>query len=311
MTYQIEEYRERLLRQNPHLNKVASYLSSAVKNLTVRPDVASIVMTCKNKSSSLPAVLGRIAAQTRHPDAVVLADDASTDNSVELFINECRRYGLKWEVATLPAGGNYRLNTIRNLGFQRSPDGIVMLIDADLILSPVYVERHLAMHASSDTPIASLGPRFEYASEARDGPIGFMWGYGAEGQGIGCQGYLPVWQRAHGALCITRSVWRAVGGFDEAYNGRYGIDDIDFLFRLFLAGVFPRCDFEGYVIHIPHRTTFGDGGRDPHGNIEFFCRKYGVTEAILADSIDYSPLASRRSNWATDFSAFAAELGGR
>src|SRR5437867_4412991 len=196
----IDEYRRRFLEEQSHLRKVASFLSLAVSNVTPKADVASIVITCKNKSSSLSSVVGRIATQTRRPDLVVLADDASTDNSVERFINDCRHHKLNWDVATLPYGGNFRLNTIRNLGFQRSLDGIVMLMDGDLILSPAYVERHLAMHSSSDHPLVSLGPRFEYASEAQDGPINFMWGTGAEGQGIGREGYLPSWQRGHGAI---------------------------------------------------------------------------------------------------------------
>jgi glycosyltransferase involved in cell wall biosynthesis len=304
----IDEYRRRLLQQHPHLCKVASFLSLAVNKVTPKTDVASIVITCKNKSSTLSSVVARIATQTRRPDLVVLADDASTDNSVELFINECRRHELNWDIATLPFGGNFRLNTIRNLGFQRSPDSVVMLMDGDLILSPVYVERHLAMHSSSNHPLVSLGPRFEYASEACDGPISFMWGIGAEGQGIGREGYLPSWQRGHGAVCLSRSIWQAIGGFDESYNGRYGIDDLDFLFRLFLAGVFCRCDFEAYVIHIPHLATIGDGRRDPHANMDLFCRKFGVAESIMADAIDYSSLANRRSNWASDWAAFAAGL---
>ena len=308
MMVPIDEYRRRLLQQHPHLCRVATFLCSAVNNLTPKTDVASIVITCKNKSSSLPSVIARIATQTRRPDVVVLADDASTDNSVELFINECRHYKMNWDIATLPYGGNFRLNTIRNLGFQRSPDSVVMLMDADLILSPSYVERHLAMHSSSNHLLVSLGPRFEYASEARDAPINFMWGNGAEGQGIGREGYLAAWQRGHGAFCVSRSIWQAIGGFDEGYNGRYGIDDLDFMFRLFLAGVFCKSDFEGYVIHIPHPTTFGDGRRDPHANIDLFCRKFGVAESIMADPIDYSPLANRRSNWANDMAAFAAGL---
>jgi glycosyltransferase involved in cell wall biosynthesis len=303
----VDEIRRRLLSQYPHLGKVAAYLSSVVDNVIAKIDAASIVVTCKNKSSSLPAVIARIGMQTRRPDMVVLADDASTDNSVELFINDCRRFGLKWDVAALRSGENYRLNTVRNLGFQRCPDSIVMLMDADLVLSPVYVERHLAIHSSSARPLASVGPRFEYASDACDGPVNFMWGNGAEGQGIERDAYLPAWQRAHGALCVARSVWQAIGGFDEGYNGRYGIEDIDFVFRLFLAGIFARCDFEGYVIHIPHPTTFGNGGRNPDANIEFFCRKFSVPESILADSIDYSPLATRRENWANDFEAFSSK----
>ena len=66
---------------------------------------------------------------------------------------------------------------------------------------------------------------------------------------------------------------------------------------------------EGYVIHIPHLPSIGDG-RDPHANIDLFCRKFGVAESIMGDAIDYSPLANRRTNWANDFSAFAAGLVG-
>src|SRR5215510_3747059 len=120
MMVRIDECRRRLLQEHPHLHKVASFLASAVSNLTPKAEVAAIVITCKNKSSTLSSVVARIATQTRRPDMVVLADDASTDNSVELFINECRRHELNWDIATLPFGGNFRLNTIRNLGFQRS-----------------------------------------------------------------------------------------------------------------------------------------------------------------------------------------------
>jgi hypothetical protein len=184
-----------------------------------------------------------------------------------------------------------------------------MLIDGDLILSPNYVELHHKLHINQQEQIASLGPRFEYANDDLTGPVNFMWGHGVEQQGIGSNGYLPNWQRAHGAACLQRGVWRAVGGFDEAYNGKYGIDDLDFLFRLFLAGIYPISIFEGYCIHIPHPTGFAGGGRDPRDNIALFCEKYAVPETVLWDSIDYTPLHARNANWAVDFAAFARTTG--
>ncbi len=237
----------------------------------------------------------------------MLADDASTDESVDIFLNKCREFSLAHIVTALPPDENYRLNTIRNLGFEAALDGLVILIDGDVVLSPVYIERHLQQHVRHRN-IVSMGPRFEYGTGDRAGPVNFMWGYGAEQQGLDADGYLPAWQRGHGGHCVSRALWKAIGGFDEGYNGTYGIDDLDFLFRLFLADVFPICDFEAYCIHIPHDTLFGSGGRDSSGNIAYFCKKYGVPETVLADPIDFSPLTRRRSNWAMVYSEFLKGL---
>lgn len=303
MRAELEQQRLALLRDFKTLADVAAASAAAICGIATCPRSVSIVITCKNKARVLPVVLERIARQTRRPDLVVLADDASTDPSVEIFEKKCREHGLARVVAALPPGENYRLNTIRNLGFEAALDGLVMLIDGDVVLSPVYVERHLQQHIRH-RHIVSMGPRFEYGTEDMGGPVNFMWGYGAEQQGLDADGYLPAWQRAHGGLCVSRAIWKAIGGFDEGYNGTYGIDDLDFLFRLFLAEVFPICDFEAYCIHIPHDTQFRGGGRDSNGNIAYFCRKYGVPESVLADPIDFSPLKHRRSNWAKDYSEF-------
>jgi glycosyltransferase involved in cell wall biosynthesis len=305
----LEQQRIALLDDFKPLTPLAAELAGAVRGIETDPNRASVVITCKNKALVLPVVLERIARQTRRADLVVLADDASTDASVEIFEAKCREFGLAHVVAALPPGDNYRLNTIRNLGFEAALDGLVMLIDGDVVLSPIYIERHLQQHVRHRN-IVSMGPRFEYGTENRAGPVNFMWGYGAEQQGLDADGYLPAWQRAHGGLCVSRAIWKAIGGFDEGYNGTYGIDDLDFLFRLFLAEVFPICDFEAYCIHIPHDTLFA-GGRDSRGNIAYFCKKYDVAETVLADPIDFSPLAHRRSNWAKDYSEFLRGLKAR
>ncbi len=303
----LEQQRIALLDDFMALAGPAGELAAAVRGIEADPNRASVVITCKNKAPVLPVVLERISKQTRRPDLVVIADDASTDESVDIFLNKCQEFGLAHIVAALPPGDNYRLNTIRNLGFEAALDGLVMLIDGDVVLSPVYIERHIQQHLRH-RHIVSMGPRFEYGTGDQGGPINFMWGYGAEQQGLAADGYLPAWQRAHGGLCVPRATWKAIGGFDEGYNGTYGIDDLDFLFRLFLAGVFPICDFEAYCIHIPHDTLFGGGGRDSSGNIAYFCRKYDVPESVLVDPIDFSPLTQRRSNWARDYSDFLKGL---
>jgi glycosyltransferase involved in cell wall biosynthesis len=271
-------------------------------------ETVSVVIACKNKGDTIELVVDRLARQTRRPDLVVLADDGSDDDSIGRFRAGCERARLEHAIAVLPPGGSYRLNTVRNRGFLRSLDGLVLLIDADMLPSAVYVETHLALHRRADRPIMSVGPRFEYAFADRSGPVNFMWGNGAEGQALLRDGYVAAWSRGHGAFGVARSLWDAVGRFDEAYNGQYGLDDVDFFFRLFLAGVFARCDFEAYVIHIPHPTHFQAGGRDTSVNRTLFCRKYGVEPSVLADPIDFSRLSRRQRNWAVDYDAFLAGL---
>jgi glycosyltransferase involved in cell wall biosynthesis len=280
-----------------------------VRGAAIRPiEVVTVVITCKNKAGTIELVLQRLATQSRCPDLVVLADDSSDDDSVSRFRTWCERLRLKSAVAILPPGGRYRLNTARNRGCLKSLDGLILMLDADMVPSPLYVETHLTLHQQADGPILSAGPRFEYAFADCSGPVNFMWGHGAEGQALGRDGFLASWARGHGAFGVDSRIWDAIGRFDEAYNGNYGLDDIDFFFRLFLAGVFGRCQFEGYTIHIPHGTGFHQGGRDASLNEALFCRKYGVDRSVLADPLDFSSLGQRQSNWATDYERFLARL---
>jgi GT2 family glycosyltransferase len=285
-------------------------LTLAARAAATEPvETVTIVVSCKNKGDVVEAVVDRLARQTRRPDLIVLSDDGSDDDSIGRFLRRCERSGLPHDVAVLPPGGSYRLNTVRNRGILRGLDGLILLIDADMLPSILFVEAHLALHQRADRPILSVGPRFEYAFPDRSGPVNFMWGNGAEGQALSRDGYVPSWSRGHGACGVVRSVWDAVGRFDEVYNGHYGLDDIDFFFRLFLAGVFARCEFEGYVIHIPHATHFRGGGRDASINEAVFCRKYGLDRSALADPLDYSALWRRRGNWAAEYEAYLADLG--
>jgi glycosyltransferase involved in cell wall biosynthesis len=301
--------RRQLLQDHPHLRAPADTLTLAARAAEASPvETVSIVVSCKNKGGAIEAVIDRLARQTRRPDLVVLSDDGSDDDSIGLFLRRCERAGLEHAVSVLPPGGSYRLNTVRNRGFLRCLDGLVLLIDADMMPSVVFVEAHLALHRRADRPILSVGPRFEYAFADRSGPVNFMWGNGAEGQALSRDGYVASWSRGYGAFGVARGLWDAIGRFDEAYNGNYGLDDIDFYFRLFLAGVFARCDFEGYVIHIPHATHFHAGGRDASLNEAVFCRKYGLDRSALADPLDFSTLWRRQRNWATEYEAFLTGL---
>lgn len=299
--------RSQLLERYVHLKPMAESLERKAASLCIENDNATIVIVCKNQQKTIAKVIDRIAAQTRRPDLVILTDDCSTDDSLATFIQRCKRHDLNWSITSLPPGSPYRLNTIRNRGFSKSLNGLVLLMDADMILSPVYVERHLKLHRESESVIMSSGPRFEYASDALAGPVGFMWGLGVEAQAIGTGDYVLSWQRCNGAFCVNRAVWEAYGGFDEAYNGRYGIDDLDLIFQFFLARIYVRSDFEAYVIHIPHLTTFSEGMRDSSENLEYFVKKFNLDPDVLADPIDFSLLRDRSKNWAAEFEKFAAE----
>jgi glycosyltransferase involved in cell wall biosynthesis len=296
----------RLRAAHPYLRYLVDQHRHAV-HVAGRAAIAqvSVVITCRNKARSLGVVMERLGQQECRPDTVILVDDGSDDGSVEVFLEAGARAGLTCRASVLPPGGRFRVNTVRNRGFEMAPEGLVLLLDGDMLVSPVYVRRHLALHRAARAPIVSVGPRFEYAFPDGTGPVNFMWGHGAEGQSLGAEPLVPGWAHGHGAFGVRRAVWEAIGRFDPRYDGAYGMDDLDLLFRLFLCGVYQHSDFEAYVIHVPHETIFAGGHRDAALNQRRFCDKFGVPISVMDDVVSVKSLSERVSNWADDYRRFA------
>ena len=196
-----------------------------------------------------------LARSTRRPDLVVLSDDCSDDGSPLLFQELCDRYQLTNQVVLHEADAKlFRINTMRNDGVRNCPEGLVIILDADLVPARTAVEAHCILHANATWPTISTGPRMEYAYPDCSGPIHYMWGHEAigmlpEGKDKPC----PSWTSIPGSLMgAMKWSFEEIGWFDSGYDGNYGYDDLDFMYRAFQKGYFFTGSFEAYVVHIPH-----------------------------------------------------------
>ena len=240
-------------------------------------DQITVIICCKNKSVELRKVLPALINQVERADLIILADDYSDDDSVEFFESFCAQNALASKVVRPPALGVFQLNTLRNLGFANALDGVVIIIDADLIVGPGFVQAHARLHRSAGRPVSSVGPLFEAADSSGGGPINFMWGHeGWAHVNHGPTGRVPTWATVLGGnLGLHRRTWEIAGAFDQAYDGFYGVDDQDLHYRLFLSGVQHVGDFEAHVIHLPHENAVS---KSRHGdvNLKRFETKYGL-----------------------------------
>lgn len=225
-------------------------------------------------------VIANIAANTYHPDQVVLSDDCSDDGSPECFEELCRRHGLDYRVITHEANGMpFRLNSMRNDGIKACPEGLVVVLDADLVPARTCFEAHRRIHLEhAGQLVASTGPRLEYAFPDASGPINFLWGFEmighVSGPAIGAHPGFPTWHVTPGSMmAMPLDAIREVGWFDTQYDGNYGYDDLDFMIRAERKGARFIGDWECHVIHVPHPPSLGH--RDNGPNQAKFIAKYG------------------------------------
>lgn len=240
----------------------------------------SVVLICYNKARELPCVISALAHGVVRPDLVVLSDDGSSDHSPQVFKECCDKYGLNHVCMFHPRSSKpFRLNTLRNDGIAVCPDGIIILLDADIVVSSTCLVSHMKMHdANNGEMVLSTGPRLEFAFPDCTGPVNFMWGHEFLVQnnfsGIDKIPAFPSWHSVAGAnIGIKKHCIELVGPYDIQYNGSYGYDDLDFTYRAYQLGVKFVGSFEAYVTHIPHPPSMGT--RNTQKNARLFREKHG------------------------------------
>jgi glycosyltransferase involved in cell wall biosynthesis len=92
--------------------------------------IVSVIVTTKNNIATLDKCLASIKAQTYEPIELVIVDNFSTDNTLEI----ARRYTKKAYVK-----GPER-STQRNYAVEKATGTYVVIVDSDMVLSPTVIE---------------------------------------------------------------------------------------------------------------------------------------------------------------------------
>jgi len=233
----------------------------------VSPRVRVVVVTY-SPGAALPALLGSLTAATVLPVHVVLADNGSTDGSVEAA---ARRPG----VELLRTGGNVGYGRAANAGAAGGDEPWLLVVNPDVVFDRGCIDTLVA--AGDRWPAAGgLGPAIRtpdgglYPSARAFPSLGRGIGHALLGWWWPANPWTASYRNERGTpvegevgwlsgscLLLRRSAFEAVGGFDPSYFMYF--EDLDLCRRLSLAG-HPS-------VHVPTATVTHTGGhatqRDP------------------------------------------------
>jgi GT2 family glycosyltransferase len=209
-----------------------------------------LVVTTHERPEALARVLEAVAAQSRPPDELIVADDGSGQATAGVVARhaEAARYPVHhvWQ----PHEG-FRAGRIRNAAIARTRCDYVVLLDGDMVPHPAFLADHLALarpaRYSQGVRILLDAPATRRLLE----PQRRLPGWLSPGLGLRRRAYAlraPGLARAlrtaaNGLVAVkgcNQGFWRedlvAVNGFDETITG-WGAEDKELCARLANAGV--------------------------------------------------------------------------
>jgi glycosyltransferase involved in cell wall biosynthesis len=219
----------------------------------------SVLTTIFNRPEHLRLMVASLAAQTRVPDEIVVADDGSDAATVAAMNRLLPACGIPATVVRQEKDG-YRLAAARNRALRAASGDVVLFLDCDIALLPDAVAVHERLARPGRLLCGNRALLDEAATKALiaavPAPSAADWELAwtaadtrervAAARLFAHQAALRRWHLArphkpkllgcHFSLC--REDVERVNGFDENFVG-WGYEDDDFARRLYAAGVQP------------------------------------------------------------------------
>jgi N-acetylglucosaminyl-diphospho-decaprenol L-rhamnosyltransferase len=216
-------------------------------------DDVAVVIVNYNGEHLLPECLAALAAQTRAPAEIVVADNGSQDASLTLLRERHP------DVRVLELGHNHGFAGGANRGVRATGAPWVCVLNSDATPAPDWLARLMA--APRDARTWALGSvlvsaatgRIESAGDQYD-PRGFAYKLmrGRSLAELPSTPY-PVFAAPGAAPVFRRDVFDALGGYEERFFLYY--EDVDLAFRAVLAGYHALLVPDARVVHRLGATT--------------------------------------------------------
>ncbi|MBX2809048.1 MAG: glycosyltransferase family 2 protein [Cellvibrionaceae bacterium] len=226
---------------------------------------AALLITTYNWPEALQQVLRSVAAQTRLPKEVVIADDGSQPETRAL-INDALTTFPTTLIHCWHRDQGFRAAAIRNRAIAKITAPYVIMIDGDMVLHPQFISDHLDSAQPGYFIQGSrviTGPAAAARLLSGERLTVFSRDLGNRINALNC----PILSRClsqknhhrHGTRTCNFSVWRddllTINGFNEDYIG-WGREDSDLVARLLHSGrqrIKLKCLANAY--HIFHREN--------------------------------------------------------
>jgi len=183
----------------------------------------SVIIPLYDYQGYIVEALDSVARQTLREIDLIVVDDYSTDNSLEIAIEWATKHADRFRrVQVLKNQANYGLGFCRNSGFDAADTPYVLPLDADNRLLPECCEKLLA--AIKLDGAAYVYPTIKHfgTSSAQMSDRPFDAQRFVEGNFVDAM------------ALVSKEAWAMVGGYDHV---RYGWEDYDFWCRLAEIGV--------------------------------------------------------------------------
>ena len=192
-----------------------------------------MIVTCYNLGRTIAEAVDSVLHQTSRPEEILIVDDGSTDvlspTSASIGSNAMGHSVIRRK--------NRGVCAARNLGIRSTTAPYIVLLDADDLLEPTYVEVASAMlNADPGGGFHQLRDDVLWNCLRRvDAPPHDVINSMVQG--------VP-----HVSPMFRRAMWEVVGGFNESFDAR---EEVDFWTRV-LSNGFSRHAIDALVAPLPH-----------------------------------------------------------
>jgi len=216
-------------------------------------DDVAVVIVNYNGEHLLPDCLAALAAQTRAPSAIVVADNGSQDGSLALL--RAHHPGVR----VLELGHNHGFAGGANRGVAATTAPWVCVLNSDATPAPDWLERLMAAPrdelawALGSVLVSAATGRIESAGDQYD-PRGFAYKLMRDRSPAELPSSpYPVFAAPGAAPVFRRDVFNALGGYEERFFLYY--EDVDLAFRAVLRGYHALLVPDARVVHRLGATT--------------------------------------------------------
>lgn len=251
--------------------------------MTREPDqhpAASVIVPSRGGASRLPVLLAALSKQDSRDFEVVVVIDGDIDSS-EALLAQHAIADLVPSLRVLVFPENRGRSAALNAGYEAARGNVLIRSDDDLEPAPNYIRAHVEGHRRGPVGVVGLTrnvlPDTAYAA---------AYGRDADERHLRDALVTPTgseWRHWAGNVSITQDIWKQIGMYDEGYR-RYGWEDIDYGYRLHLAGIPVRIHPELTTIHhVAATTTAVRARRALHsgGARERFLEKFPEARPLL------------------------------
>ena len=227
----------------------------------------SLIITTYNRPQALELVLKSAIEQSVIPNEIIIADDGSDDETVELIHRMAKKSSVPIHHAWQEDEG-FRAASARNKAIRQADSEYLILIDGDMLLHPKFVEDHLEQ-AENNTFVQ--GSRV-LLTEGRTKEVlqrkAYHFSFVSKGlknrkNAIRSNILSKIFSQKQNTIkgiktcsfaLYKRDAYR-VNGFNEAFTG-WGREDSEFAVRLMNAGIARKdVKFNAIAYHLYHHEN--------------------------------------------------------